>query len=155
MQEDKELIKELQKKGMLKKKVVCAKCGENVDNLVKRKRNKDGNELMSWRCKKCQTYKSVKENSFFSLYKKSVWLVIAIIKYWCVQLPLATVVDLLKLEEEKNGFKCCLPIVGRIYKNLRSICSKSMMDVNIKLGGENKDVEIDESFVAKVSKKIY
>jgi hypothetical protein len=89
--------------GILKKKIECLKCGEPINNLVKRKRNKDGNELMSWRCSKCQTYKSVKDNSYYSLYKKPLCLIITIIRYWYVQLPLATAIDLLKLEEEKNG----------------------------------------------------
>jgi hypothetical protein len=64
-----------------------------------------------------------------------LWLIITKIRYWCVQLPLATAIDLLKLEEEKNGIKCSLPIIGKIYKNMRSICSRCMIDIDFKLGG--------------------
>jgi hypothetical protein len=33
---------------------------------------------------------------------------------------------------------------------MRSICSRCMIDINVKFGGINKDLEIDESLVAKV-----
>ncbi len=57
---------------------------------------------------------------------------------------------MLKLDEDKNGgVTCSEPIIGKVYKNMRSICSKSVSDKKIKLGGHNKDVEIDESLVAK------
>jgi hypothetical protein len=79
MSDEKDLIMEFQKLGILKKKIECLKFGQPINNLVKRKRNKDVNELMSWRCSKCQTYKSAKGNSFV-----------------------------------KNGFKCSLPIIGKI-----------------------------------------
>jgi hypothetical protein len=119
---------------------------------VIRNRNKGGNDLVSWRCKRCQAYKSVKENSFFSLFKKSVWFIITLIKYWCIQLPLASAIDLIKLEEEKSGINCSLPVICKLYKFLRFIiCSKSIIDTKIQLGGANKDVEIDELLVAKVN----
>jgi hypothetical protein len=35
---------------------------------------------------------------------------------------------------------------------MRSICSKSISDKKIKLGDHNKNVEIDESLVAKFNK---
>ena len=145
------LTKKLQGLNILKKNIECVKCKEKIENLVKRKRDKDGNEMLSWRCKKCQSYKSVKENSFFSLYRKPITFILTLIKYWCIQLPLVSAIDLLKLEEEKTGVTCSLPLIGSVYKNLRAICSKSMAEKKIKLGGRNKDVEIDESLVAKVS----
>jgi hypothetical protein len=61
--------------------------------------------------------------------------------------------DMLKLDEDNNGgVNCSEPIIGTVYKYMRSICSKSISDKKIKLGGHNKDVEIDESLVAKVNK---
>ena len=57
---------------MLYKDIQCTKCS-NVDlKLVKRKRNKEGNKIYSWQCenKKCQSYCSVKKDSFFELHNK-------------------------------------------------------------------------------------
>ncbi len=64
---------------------------------------------------------------------------------------MSTVKDLLKMDEEKNGVSCAYPLILKVYKNMRSICSLSMKNVKIKMGGKNKDVKIDESLVAKVS----
>jgi hypothetical protein len=85
IQNEKELIKKLQEKGIFKNEVECLKCKNQINNLVIRNRNKGGNDLVSWRCKRCQAYKSVKENSFFSLFKKPVWFILTLIKYWCIQ----------------------------------------------------------------------
>jgi len=63
------LIKQLQNANCLKKSHICLKCGEKVKNMVKRTRGKNGNELVNWRCEKCQSYKTVKDNSFFSLFR--------------------------------------------------------------------------------------
>ena len=150
MSDDKVVIEKLQNLGILKKDVECKKCSGKIHQFVTRKRNKDGNNLCSWRCKKCQTYQSVKDNSYFSLFKKPIWFKVALIKYWCLQLPMSTVSDLLKLDEEKNGVNCSYPLILKVYKNLRSLCSISMKDVKVKIGGKNKDIEIDESLIAKV-----
>ena len=121
--------------------------------MVNRTRGKNGNELVIWRCEKCKAYKTVKDNSFFSLFRKQICIILTLIKYWCVQLPIASAKDMLILDKDKNnGIECCEPIIGKAYKYLRCICSRSMMDKKIKLGGHNKDVEIDESLVAKVIK---
>lgn len=151
MSDDKSVIDRLQKLGVLKNDIECNKCSGITHKLVTRKRNKDGNDLLSWRCEKCQTYNSVKDNSYFSLFKKPIWFIITLIKYWCLQLPMSTVQDLLKIDDEKNGVSCAYPLILKVYKNMRSICSFRMKNVKIKIGGKNKDVEIDESLVAKVS----
>ena len=149
------LITKLQNFGILKKKIKCSKCNEDVERLVKRKRDKNGNEIISWRCKKCQSYKSIRENSFFSLYKTPLQVINQIIKFWCLQLPLIKASELLKLEDldkfdKKINNVVSSPVIGSVYKNLRSLCSHSILQINIVLGGVGHYVEIDESLVAKV-----
>jgi hypothetical protein len=97
---EEKLIRQLQESNCLKKKHKCLKCGEMVDKMVKRKRRNDGNELLNWRCGKCQAYKTVKDNSFFSLFRKPISFILTIIKFWCVQFPIVSAKDMLKLDEE-------------------------------------------------------
>jgi hypothetical protein len=94
------LIKQLQNANCLKKSHICLKCGEKVKNMVKRTRGKNGNELVNWRCEKCQAYKTVKDNSFFSLFRKPIWFILTLIKYRCVQLPIASAKDMLILDKD-------------------------------------------------------
>jgi hypothetical protein len=85
--------------------------------MVNRTRGKNGNELVIWRCEKCKAYKTVKDNSFFSLFRKQICIILTLIKYWCVQLPIASAKDMLILEKvKKNGIECSEPIIGKAYK---------------------------------------
>ena len=153
-----EMIHKLQNYGILNRKITCIKCKNDVDSLVYKKRDENGSELISFRCKKCQKYKTIKDNSFFSMYKTPITLNLQIIKFWCVQLPLVKVKELLLLEandsykkgKEKNTLTLSLPVIGSIYRNMRSLCSHSMLQLSCSLGGDGKFVELDESLVAKV-----
>lgn len=121
-------------------------CGSFDLKLVQRKRNKDGNELISWRCIKCQKYKSVLTNSFFSLYKKSFLLIVEIIKLWCIQISISKSIDLLKLQ----NYDCCNKVIQSVYSRIRHLCSYSNKHNPIILGGLQKVVEIDETLLSKV-----
>jgi hypothetical protein len=93
-----------------------------VDKMVKRKRRNDGNELFNWRCGKCQAYKTVKDNSFFYLFRKPISFILTIIKFWCVQFPIVSAKDMLKLDRDKNGgVNCSEPIIRKVFKYMRSI----------------------------------
>ena len=54
----------------------CEQCGSTM-KLVTRKRNSQGNELISLRCtsSKCQRYRSLTYGSFFSLFIKPFTLI--------------------------------------------------------------------------------
>ena len=124
---------------VLKKDVKCTKCS-NVDlKLVKRKRNQEGNKIYSWRCKnkKCQSYCSIKKDSYFELHnKKPLDLIMQLIKFWCLSIPIIKAFELFKLENEDDECKvtASLRLIGSIYKEMRCLCSKSMLDLKIKLG---------------------
>ena len=151
---DYSLIKKLQSYGILKTTIKCTKCGMNVDRVVTRKRDKCGAEIISWRCLKCQAYKSIRDGSFFSLYKTSIPIIVQIIKFWCIQLTLVKSNELLILEGQhklkKSDNVVSSRLIGNVYRHLRSVCSQSMLQRSLKLGGDGKFVEIDESLVAKV-----
>ena len=129
--------------------LICNKCKSNDFKLVKRKRNKEGNTVLYWRCKKtkCASYLSVKRDSYFELHnKKSLMVILQIVKYWCIQIPIIKAFELLKLEDNNTA----LPLIGLIYKEMRSLCCKSMLNQKIKIDGVGKFVEIDETLCAKV-----
>ncbi|CAF1104610.1 unnamed protein product [Brachionus calyciflorus] len=107
----------------------------------------DEKKLLTWRCNSCTTYKSVYESSFFSLFKKSPKIIIAIIKCWAAQMTVSKTCQLIQLHSNENvgnDMVSCL-----IYK-MRQICTLSLDKSNIKLGGVGHIVEIDESLYAKV-----
>jgi hypothetical protein len=59
MSDDKSVVDKFQKLGVLKNDIECYKCMGNIHKLVTRKRNKDGNDLLSWRCEKINCYQFV------------------------------------------------------------------------------------------------
>ena len=76
-------------------------------------------------------------------------VIIELIKFWCIQLSIAKVFDLLQIND-KSVSKV---LIGSVYKNLRNLCIASVKNSKIKLGGLNKFVEIDESLVANMFTK--
>ena len=115
-EEELAMINKLQNHGILNKKIICLKCNSEVQNLVKKKRDENGSELISFRCKKCQKYRTVKENSFFMLYKTSMAMILQIIKFWCIQIPLVKAKELLELEKNdlskpKSKTTVSLPVI--------------------------------------------
>ena len=132
IESEKILIEKLQDLKVSKKDIKCNKCS-NVDiKLVKRK-------IYSWRCenKKCQCYCSLKKDSNFELHnKKPLDLIIQLIKFWCLCIPIIKAFELIKLEkkDDERNQTASLPIIGSIYQEMRSLCSKSMLDKKAKLG---------------------
>ena len=53
-----------------------------------RKRDKNAkNVILNWRCKGCRVFNSAFAGSFFSLFRKPVKIILAVIKCWAAQLP--------------------------------------------------------------------
>ena len=78
--DNKNLIDKFVKMGILSYR--CSEKCESDIKLVVRKRNENGNELLSLRCSngKCQKYRSLCSGSFFSLFKKRMQLINEAIK---------------------------------------------------------------------------
>ena len=64
------MIEKLQVKNILQKNMTCKKSGANDFKLVKRKRNKKGRLIYSWRCsqKNCNVYVSVNRDIFGKIF---------------------------------------------------------------------------------------
>ena len=79
-----ELINKYQTIGILTSDFSCYFCCKKV-NLVGRKRNKAGDEVLpTFRCSNpdCQKWQSIYRNSFFSLFRSPMLLIVEIIKHW-------------------------------------------------------------------------
>lgn len=125
----------------------CVKRGDLME-LRNRKRNKDSkNQLLSWRCMACTNYKTIYQDSFFSLFCKPLKIVLAIIKCWSAQVNISKTVDLINLHFEHNVHRNTVAV---IFFRLRQLCTLSIDKKNLKLGGPGQIIEIDESLYAKV-----
>ncbi|RNA02274.1 ISXO2-like domain-containing [Brachionus plicatilis] len=115
--------------------------------MIERKRNKHGKEHKTFRCtnSKCQKYQIIAKNSFFSLIKTSLFVIIEIFNLWAAQISISKAVDLLNI----NNLTVSVNIISNVFKRLRNLCSSSLNPADIKLGGYSKYVKIDESLVAK------
>ena len=136
----------LQKLGVLLKDKKCIKCDKNCV-LRYRFRNKTStNRLINWRCNSCGATSSVFNGTFFQLFRKPVREIMIVIKCWAVELTIAKTIHVLKLED----INITRQTVGIIFNHLRNVCTVALDKKNIKLGGKNLIIEIDESLYARV-----
>ncbi len=121
---------------------------EKLMSLTIRKRSKESlNYVLSWRCTVCRSYRTVYENSFFSLFKKPVRILLAVIKCWAAQLTINKTIAVIEMNLNDKITKST---VSEIYFKLRQLCSIDIDRKNLKLGGFGKIIEIDESLYAKI-----
>ena len=142
-------IERFQTNGILTKDHNCYFCCTKL-KLVGRRRNQNARIMASFRCPKCEKYQSVYRNSFFSFLKSPLLLIVEIIKFWCAQITISKTYDILKIDNKiTNKSKY---VVSNVYRLLRNLCSASVKNTvsSIKIGGNGKVVEIDESLVSKV-----
>jgi transposase-like protein len=95
----------------------------------------------SWRCRNCKTYKTLRENSFFSEAKLKIWQILLLIFHWAS--------ESLKNQTAKL-VKCSEGTVSNYSKRLRLIAIDQLNKSEIKLGGPGHIVEIDESLFVRV-----
>lgn len=80
----------------------CKKKGSNM-TLQLRKRSKQSEiKLLTWRCNSCTTYKSIFEGSFFSMFRKPVKVIMALIKCWSASITISKTCDLIQLNFQEN-----------------------------------------------------
>lgn len=128
-------------------KTNCPKHGCDLDLKIRKRTANSDNHILSWRCSRCGTYKSVLDGSFFSLFKKPAKLVLALIKCWSAQLTISKTQSMMELNFNQ---KLSEDMIGNLFKKLRQTCTVAIDKANITLGGQGKIVEIDESLYAKV-----
>ena len=125
------LVPWLQNKGLLANSRTCS-CGVTMW-LGKRGDVSDGRV---WRCPQCKTTKSIREGSFFSksrmLLKK--WLLL--LHFWVRQYP---VNDASQEAQVDNNTAC------DVYRWFRKMCSTTLLNTTITLGGPGMIVQVDES----------
>ncbi|RMZ93697.1 ISXO2-like domain-containing [Brachionus plicatilis] len=125
----------------------CKKFGETMAPYLQKRSKNAKNQLLYWRCSSCGRFKTAYDESFFSLFKKSPAIVIGLIKCWAGQLTVAKSISMVQLNLEQN---VCEEMVCTLFYRLRQVCSIGIDKDNIKLGGNGKIVEIDESLYARV-----
>jgi hypothetical protein len=86
------------------------------------------------------------EGTFFEQFKKPLFDILAIIKCAALELTISKTIQYLKFEESE----LCRKTIGKIFKSLRNVCTISLDKINLKLGGRNQTIQIDESIFAKV-----
>ena len=97
-------IDNLQQVGVISKssnkQCVKASCNNNQMSISFRKRNAScDSRILSFRCKKCHTYQSIFDGSFFSLMRKRLFDILLVIKCWSLQLTIAKSCDYMEIEK--------------------------------------------------------
>lgn len=134
--------------NVLYKTLKCYKDKCNGANLVirLRKRDKDAkHRLLSWRCQNCGTFSSLFNDIFLELLGMPLYETVRTIQCWAIRLSINKTVDILELEKSD----VCRHTVGTYFNPLRNVCSIALNKKEIKLSGDGKIVEIDESQYAK------
>ena len=126
-----EHIRFLQRLNLLASDMVCS-CGTQM-NLGQKSDLTDGH---IFRCSSCKTTKSVRYGSFFTKSKLRLSQWIIVIYCWVRQYPVTKA-----CEESRASRKAAIDI----FQWLREVCSTRLMQQPIKLGGQGKVVQIDES----------
>lgn len=118
-------------------KTNCIKKGSEL-NLKFRKRTADSkNQILSWRCTSCGTFKSIYDGSFFSLFKKPVKIILALVKCWSTQLTIKKSQAMIELNLHE---KLSEDMIGNVFKKLRQICTVSLDKRHLTLGARGKIV---------------
>ena len=132
-----ELITKLREVGVLKSCSICIGCGKMLRE-VKYSRSID---KMAFRCYKreCdyfEKYISIRENSIFSQYKKTIYIILKAMYYWFRNIQM-------KIPEEELDISVSL--VKKIYKDCRMFAYRMFYSNDNLLGGPGVICQIDES----------
>ncbi|KAG0430075.1 hypothetical protein DMUE_5697 [Dictyocoela muelleri] len=122
--------------GVLKTEKKCLKCNSDMSLNAKGK----STDFHEFRCSKCGKKSSIRKYSFMMGSKLSIFEVLTIIMCFC---------------ENKDNKECheltgiCLPVICKWYIRLRIAGKRFLRKSMIRLKGENKIVEIDETVISK------
>jgi hypothetical protein len=126
--------------GLIHNQMIC-KCGKSMKLAV----SSEKIDCVVWRCK-CTNKASIKKNSFWNEQKEchlELKKVILLIYLWSFKIPITVATQFSGVSSKT---------AQDIYQMMRDLCSEELSDDWIKLGGENKTVEIDETFLLKKRK---
>ena len=140
--------------GVLHSDKTCSKenCKNRLLVTTYRKRKKDDEKRkLTLRCNSCQTFQSIFDGTFFSLFRKRLFVLLLIINCWSVELTISKALSLLVLED----VEITRQTIGDLYQKLSCACSVQLNKLDIKIGGKNLVVEIDETLIMKVKYNRY
>ena len=141
LNEDKAKTFDLLKQFDLIKHNGIKKCNKGHVMEIKEFRNRTDGYV--WRCGKkgCQTHKSIRENTFFANGKIKIWQILMIIFNWVAEFMQKTSMQILDVHRNT---------ISNYHKKIRLIILRQLNKNEIKIGGLNKIVEIDESLFVRV-----
>lgn len=114
--------------------VTCpCRCGTG---MTERSRAQAGSDGVCWSCPTCKTTKSIRAGSFFSKSKLTLkqWMIGVL--WWSREYPVSMFYEEAEVSEH--------PAID-IYQWLRQVCSTTLQQTPIVLGGTGVIVQIDES----------
>ena len=126
------IIAYLRRKKLLSSHKDCSACGIPMRE-VKRRDVTDG---VSWWCPQCKTRKSIRDKSFFSKSRLPLLKWLLMFYLWAWQHPVSDAADQINIDRQT---------AIDIYQWLREVCSQSLIQTRIVLGGPGTIVHVDES----------
>ena len=127
-----DLIAWLRSKGLLSTAQTCSNC-----NVVMRNgQRSDISDGVVWRCPQCKRTKSIREGSFFEKSRLPLNKWVLMIHYWSKQFP---------AKDASDDADVCKNTACDVYRWLREVCSTTLLQSPIVLGGSGIVVQIDES----------
>ena len=141
---DKEmLVKWLMEEGLLRKSRLCERCSKEM-SLVMCEDRSDG---WKWQCQKQSNGKrhrveeSIRKGSWFSNSRLALEEMLKFTYWWCMDLDQSQIIHELGLSSSTSvdWDSFC-----------REICEVSLIENSVKIGGEGKVVQIDESKFGKM-----
>ena len=96
----------------------------------------DVSDGVAWRCSQCKTRCSIRDGSFFTKSRLPLQKWLVAIHWWSRQYP---VTDLAEEAQISKGSAI------DIYQWLREVCSTTLLNTRILLGGSGVVVQVDES----------
>ena len=126
-----EQIEFLQQKGLLASSKTCS-CTTPI--LLGRKSDISDGKI--FRCPSCKTTKSLRDGSFFNKSKLPLQKWLIVMYWWIRQYPVTDAAEEARVSRET---------AINVYQWLREVCTTTLINTPIILGGPQKVVQIDES----------
>ena len=99
-------------------------------------RRSDVTDGFSWYCPTCKTTKSVRADSFFAKSRKTLQQWLLMILNWALETPVTVALEQAKIDVRS----AC-----DVYQWLRELCTTTLLNTPIILGGPGVVVQVDES----------
>lgn len=134
-----DLIVYLKSKGLLRTQQDCNTCGISM----MWKRRPSCTDQFTWRCPECNTFKSIRNESYFAKSKLPLKTWVQLMHHWSMEMPVTQAAKQVVISEKR-----CIDL----YQWFRDVCSDKLLSAPIVLGGPGKTVQIDESLFTHTPK---